>query len=293
MTWCRLGHEVEVFDAHRGYLFGVAYRMLASAADAEDIVQEAYLRWSSQSRDDIAEPRGFLTTVVVRLCLDELRSARARRESYVGPWLPEPLLVSDDDPAAVAELSDSLSLAFLVVLEELAPAERAAFLLHDVFDYGYREIAEILDRQEPACRQLVSRARHRVGDRQQRFDADRAQGRELAERFLVACSTGDVGQLMAVLAEDVIVWTDGGGLAKAARRPIYGSDKSARFLIAIAQTVPPSSQVRHALLNGQPGLLIVDADGVSTAIVLDIIDGRVVGVRVVTNPEKLRGVRLE
>jgi RNA polymerase sigma-70 factor (ECF subfamily) len=283
--------DLESFDAHRGYLFGVAYRMLSSAADAEDIVQEAYLRWSSQPRDDIAEPRGYLTTVVVRLCLDELRSARSRRETYVGPWLPEPLVVSDDDPAEIAELSDSLSLAFLVVLEELGPAERAAFLLHDVFDYDYGEIAKILDRQEPACRQLVSRARHRVGDRQQRFDADRAQGRELAERFLVACSTGDVGQLMTVLADDVVVWTDGGGLARAARRPIYGIDKSARFLVAVAQTVPAEAHVSHALVNGQPGLLIAEDGVVSTAMALEIIDRRVVGVRVVSNPEKLRGVR--
>jgi RNA polymerase sigma-70 factor (ECF subfamily) len=184
-----------------------------------------------------------------------------------------------------------LSLAFLVVLEELGPAERAAFLLHDVFDYDYGEIAQILDRQEPACRQLVSRARHRVGDRRQRFDADRTQGRELAERFLVACSTGDVGQLMSVLADDVVVWTDGGGLAKAARRPVYGLDKSARFLVGVAKTVPPEAQVSHALVNGQPGLLIAEDGVVSTAMALEIIDGRIVGVRVVSNPEKLRSVR--
>jgi RNA polymerase sigma-70 factor, ECF subfamily len=283
--------EAEVFDGYRGYLFGVAYRMLASAADAEDVVQEAYRRWSSQPRDDIAEPRGFLTTIVVRLCLDELRSARSRRETYVGPWLPEPLVVSDDDPAAVAELADSLSLAFLVVLEELAPAERAALLLHDVFEFDYGEIAQMLGRQEPACRKLVSRARQRVGDRRQRFDADRVKGRELAEQFLVACSTGDVGSLMRVLAEDVVVWTDGGGLAKAARRPIYGAEKSVRFLVAIAAQVPPDAAVSHALINGQPGLLIVEAGSVTTAIALDIIDGAVIGVRVVSNPEKLRAIR--
>jgi RNA polymerase sigma-70 factor (ECF subfamily) len=280
------------FDAHRPYLFAVAYRMLGSAADAEDIVQEAYVRWSAQPRDDVAAPRGFLTKIVVRLCLDELRSARARRESYVGPWLPEPLVVDESDPADAAELSDTLSLAFLVVLEELAPAERAAFLLHDVFDYGYGEIAAMLDRQEPACRQLVSRARQRVGDRRHRFDADREKGRELAERFLVACSTGDVEQLMTVLADDVIVWTDGGGRAKAARNPIYGSAKSARFLAAVSQTIPATADVQLLAINGQPGLVIAEAGAVTTAVALDVVDGRVVGVRVISNPEKLRGIRV-
>jgi RNA polymerase sigma-70 factor (ECF subfamily) len=283
--------DVDVFDAHRGYLFGVAYRMLSSAADAEDIVQEAYLRWSAQPRDGIEEPRGFLTKVVVRLCLDQLRSARVRRETYVGPWLPEPLVVDDNDPAAEAELGDSLSLAFLVVLEELAPAERAAFLLHDVFDYNYDEIGQMLDRQTPACRQLVSRARHRVGERRHRFDADQAQGRQLADRFMLACTTGDLGQLTAVLAEDVVVWTDGGGLVRAARQPIYGADKSARFLMGVAKKVSPDAQVEHARLNNQPGLLVRVDGTVEAAIVLDIIDARVVGVRLISNPEKLQGVR--
>jgi RNA polymerase sigma-70 factor (ECF subfamily) len=281
----------DVFDEHRPYLFGVAYRMLASAADAEDIVQEAYLRWSAQPRDDVVSPRGFLTTVVVRLCLDEVRSARSRRETYVGPWLPEPLLVDERDASWATELADSLSLAFLVMLEELAPVERAAFLLHDVFDYGYPEIAEMLDRQEPACRQLVSRARQRVGDRRHRFDVDREQGQELAERFVVACSTGDLAALMEMLSDDVVVWTDGGGVVKAARRPIYGADKSARFLVAVATTVPDGADVRNAVINGQPGVLIIAADVVVNAVALDIIDRRIVGVRVMSNPEKLTRMR--
>jgi RNA polymerase sigma-70 factor (ECF subfamily) len=282
---------LEVFDEHRRYLFGVAYRMLASAADAEDVVQEAYLRWAAEPRVAVTSPRGFLTTVVVRLCLDELRSARARRETYVGPWLPEPLLVDDRDASWAAELADSLSLAFLVVLEELAPVERAAFLLHDVFDFGYSEIAEMLDRQEPACRQLVSRARQRVGDRRHRFDVDREQGQKLAERFVVACATGDLAALMGMLSGDVVVWTDGGGVVKAARRPIHGADKSARFLVAVSSTVAESAEVRNALINGQPGVLIIEAGVVVTAVALDVIDGRVVGVRVISNPEKLTGLQ--
>jgi RNA polymerase sigma-70 factor (ECF subfamily) len=261
--------------------------MLSSAADAEDIVQEAYLRWSAQPGDDIQEPRGFLTRVVVRLCLDQMKSARAQRETYVGPWLPEPVVVEDNDPAAAAELANSLSLAFLVVLEELAPVERAAFLLHDVFDYGYPEIADMLDRGEPACRQLVSRARNRVGERRHRFDADREQGPVLAERFVVACTTGDIASLMDLVADDVVVWTDGGGLARAARHPIYGADKSARFLAAVAQTVPDDAAATYALVNGQPGVLIAAGGEVFTALALDVIDGVIVGVRVVSNPEKL------
>jgi RNA polymerase sigma-70 factor, ECF subfamily len=283
--------SADVFDEHRAYLFGVAYRMLASAADAEDIVQEAYLRWSAQPRDDVVSPRGFLTTVVVRLCLDEVRSARSRRETYVGPWLPEPLLVDERDASWAAELADSLSLAFLVMLEELAPVERAAFLLHDVFDYGYPEIAEMLDRQEPACRQLVSRARQRVGDRRHRFDVDREQGQQLAERFVVACSTGDLGALMGMLSDDVVVWTDGGGVVRAARRPIYGADKSARFLVAVATTVPDGAEVRNVVINGQPGVLIIAADVVVNAVALDIIGGRIAGVRVMSNPAKLTRLR--
>jgi RNA polymerase sigma-70 factor (ECF subfamily) len=285
-----LAPEVEVFDEHRSYLFGVAYRMLSSTADAEDMVQEAYLRWSAESREDVKEPRGYLTTVVVRLCLDELRSARVRRETYVGPWLPEPLVVEDNDPAAAAELADSLSLAFLVVLEELAPAERAAFLLHDVFEYGYPEIAGMLDRQEPACRQLVSRARARVGDRRHRFDADHAMGYELADRFLLACTTGDMGELLELLADDAVLWTDGGGIVKAARRPIHGPGKIARFLTAVTATLPESAEPRHALVNGQPGFILVDHEAVTMAMAFEIIDRTIVGVRVVSNPEKLGSI---
>lgn len=279
--------EVEVFDEHRSYLFGVAYRMLASAADAEDVVQEAYLRWAAQPRADVREPRGFLTRIVVRLCLDQLKSARARRETYVGPWLPEPVVVDDNDPAAAVELADSLSLAFLVVLEELAPVERAAFLLHDVFSYGYGEVAEMLDRAEPACRQLVSRARSRVSARHHRFDADREQGKRLAEQFVAACTTGDIASLMDLVADDVVVWTDGGGLARAARNPIYGADKSSRFLVAVAQTTPEAAEITYALVNGQPGILIAAAGAIFAALSLDVIDGKIVGVRVVSNPEKL------
>lgn len=281
-------NDVDSFVAQRARLTAIAYRMLGSAADAEDVVQEAYLRWRDRNDRVVDSSSSYLATIVVRLCIDELRSARARRETYVGPWLPEPVIVDDAGPAAAAELADSLSMAFLILLEELAPVERAAFLLHDVFDYRYDEIATMLERQEPACRQLVSRARHRVGERKHRFDVDEKSGRELADRFMEACATGDVAGLLDVFAEDVVVWTDGGGKVKAARNPIYGAAKSSRFLVAIAQTVPATAEIRPVRVNGHVGYVFVDDGVVTTALSFDIDEARIVGVHAITNPEKLR-----
>jgi RNA polymerase sigma-70 factor, ECF subfamily len=278
--------DPQQFLAERRRLFAIAYRMLGSATDADDAVQQAFVRWSEYGKP-VDSPRSFLTTLVVRLCLDQLGSARARRVDYVGPWLPEPLLVDDSDPADAAELADSLSMAFLVLLEELKPAERAALLLHDVFGYGYAEIAAMLGRHEPATRQLVARARHRIGERRRRFDADQQQGQQLASQFLAACATGDLQALMSVLAGDVVVWTDGGGKARAARNPIYGADKAARFLTATAQSLPSAANVRIARINGQPGAIITESGHVISAIVLDIRSHQVTGVRIVANPDKL------
>ena len=273
-------------------MFGIAYRMLGSVADAEDVVQDAYLRWQRADRTGVDNSEAFLTTVVVRLSLDQLQSARARREQYVGPWLPEPLIVDERDPAQAAELSDSLSMAFLVVLEALAPPERAAFLLHEVFGYDYDEIAAMLDKQPAACRQLVSRAKRRVGERRHRYDADRRHGRELAHRFQEACVTGDVDGVMALLSEDATLWTDGGGVVKAAKRVITGGSKVARFLVAVTPNIPPTAKAYDAVINGEPGTVFVD-DGVAiTTIAYDVMDDRIVGVRVVSNPDKLKAVRV-
>ncbi|HVV74846.1 MAG TPA: RNA polymerase sigma-70 factor [Mycobacteriales bacterium] len=282
--------DLEPFEAERARLTAIAYRMLGSSADAEDVVQEAYLRWRDRGDRQVESAPSYLTTIVVRLCIDELRSARVRRESYVGPWLPEPLLVDETDPGAAAELADSLSLAFLVLLEELAPVERAAFLLHDVFSYDYGEIAGMLGRGEPACRQMVSRARRRVGERRHRFDADEQAGRELAARFLLACAGGDLDGLMAVVSEDVVLWTDGGGKVKAARRPIHGARKVARFLVSVAKGIPPDTEFREAVVNGQPGYLFVVDDVVTTTLSFDIADGQIVGITSVLNPDKLLGL---
>lgn len=279
--------DPEQFLAERRLLFAIAYRMLGSAADADDVLQDAFLRWAEYGKP-VDAPRSFLTTMVVRLCLDQLGSARARRVDYVGPWLPEPLLADDAGPAEAAELADSLSMAFLVLLEELAPAERAAFLLHDVFGYGYHEVAAMLGRREPAARQLIARARHRIGERRRRFDANPRQGQQLASQFLTACATGDLQALMSMLADDIVVWTDGGGKARAARNPIHGACKAARFLIGTAKGVPASAHISLARLNGQPGAIITESGRVTMAIVLDILHHQVTGVRIIINPDKLR-----
>lgn len=279
--------DLETFLGLRASLFGVAYRMLGSATEAEDVVQEAYLRWSGRAGGDVAAPSAYLTTIVTRLCIDQLRSARVNRETYKGPWLPEPVEAHSPEPGESAELADSLSLAFLVLLEELQPVERAAFLLHDVFDYPYDEIAGIVDRSEAACRQLVSRARRRVDEPRQRFDADRAHGREMTRRFLAACGTGDLDGLLALLSDDVIVWTDGGGQVRAALRPVTGPHRAARFLLSVARKFPAGASSREVDLNGQPGLVFEVEGRVTVALTLDVVDDRVVGVRVVTNPDKL------
>jgi RNA polymerase sigma-70 factor (ECF subfamily) len=222
-------------------------------------------------------------TIVTRLCIDQLESAHATRVSYSGPWLPEPVVV---DESAAVEQADSLSLAFLVLLEELTPPERAAYLLHDVFGYTFEEVARSLGRTPVSCRQLATRARARIEERRHRFDADLRHGRELTDRFLKACTTGDLSGLLSLLSDDVVVWTDGGGKARAAMRPVVGPARSSRFLINVAKRVV--GLPRDVILNGQPGAVIVDNGALIAAIVLDIMEGRIVGVRVVTNPDKLQ-----
>lgn len=287
----------------RPTLFAVAYRMLGSVADAEDLVQEAYLRWQQVDQASVESPRAFLVTVVTRLALDQMRSARARRETYVGPWLPDPVPtaaaappgpVADGraDPAAMAELTDSLSMAFLVVLEELSPLQRAAFLLHDVFGYSHEEAGRIIGRSAAACRQLVKRARQQVADRRRRFDTDAARVEQVTRRFVDACITGDLQSVLDLMAPDVVVWTDGGGLVKAARRPISGASKAARFVIAITSDgVPPGAEVTVRSVNGQPAVVIADGGEPLGVVLLDVADGQVYGVRVVNNPEKLTALR--
>jgi RNA polymerase sigma-70 factor (ECF subfamily) len=222
-------------------------------------------------------------TIVTRLCIDQLGSARVQRDSYAGPWLPEPVVM--DDTEAV-EQSDSLSLAFLVLLEELTPPERAAYLLHDIFGYQFDEVAQSMGRSVAGCRQLASRARQRIEDRRQRFDADVRHGRELTRRFVLACGTGDLDGLLDMLADDVVVWTDGGGVVRAALRPVVGPFRSSRFLLNVARKV--EGLPTETMLNGQPAMVFIADGQVVSALVLDILGGQVAAVRVVSNPEKLR-----
>ncbi len=279
--------DLEVFLELRSSLFGVAYRMLGSATEAEDVLQEAYLRWTGRSEGHVSAASSYLTTIVTRLCIDQLRSARVRRQTYKGPWLPEPVEVDAPGPDTSAEIADSLSLAFLVLLEELQPVERAAFLLHDVFGYPYEEISGIVDRTAASCRQLVSLARRRGDAPRRRFHADYAHGQELTRQFLVACGTGDLDGLLSLLADDVVVWTDGGGKVRAALRPVTGAHRSARFLLSVAARLPEASTFREVDLNGQPGVVFEAEGQVTVALTLDVAAGRVIAVRVVTNPDKL------
>jgi len=280
--------EAEIFATYRPLLFGLAYRMLGSAMDAEDIVQESFLRWQQTAGGTVETPRAYLTTVVTRLCIDHLRSARVRREEYIGPWLPEPLVGTPPGEERTPDLADSLSLAFLVLLETLTPAERAVFLLHDVFGYAYAEIAPIIGKSDPACRQIGARARRRVDERRPRFDASPAQHERLLQRFVQTCATGDMDTLVALLADDVTVWTDGGGRVSAALRPIHGASRAARFLLGVLAKAPPTLATRFATVNGRPGV-VIEIDGrVSHVLTIDGADERITAVRIVANPEKLR-----
>jgi len=281
------------FTSHRGMLFSVAYDILGSVADAEDVVQETWLRWSAGDRSDVAEPRSYLARIAARLALNRLRTIRALRESYPGPWLPEPLLTSPDVGTQVAERAErgrEISIAMLVVLETLSPAERAVFVLREVFGMPHDEIAAILDRTEPAVRQLAHRAREHVHARRPRFDTDPDEHRQVTERFLAACYSGDVRGLIELMAPDVVLTSDGGGRAKAARRPVAGADKVARLLVAITRDGLADLDVRLASINGQAGL-IAQAGSTPTVVALaDVADGLVRRIYIFANPDKLSGV---
>jgi RNA polymerase sigma-70 factor (TIGR02957 family) len=288
----------EEFEALRPSAFAVAYRMLGSVSDAEDVVQEGFLRLhrAREGGERIESPRAYLSTVVSRLALDHLRSARVRRETYVGEWLPEPLVASaDDDPARRAELADSLSLAFLVLLESLSPEQRAAYLLHDVFDEPYDRIAEIVGTSEQNARQLATRARRHVQERRPRFEATRAQRDALAERFFAAAEEGDLDGLEALLAHDVVLHGDGGGKAPAVKRAIHGRAKVARTLGAGLRAAARFGgfTLRREEVNGQPGALVLDREGKLLAVMsLDVADGQIQAVNSIVNPDKLRHLGL-
>ena len=263
--------------------------MLGSVMDAEDVVQEAYLRWQRASETEVRSPKAYLSAVVTRLCIDQLRSARARREEYIGSWLPEPL---PTDPAPdAATLDESLSMAFLVLLESLNPTERAVFLLREVFDYDYGEISYLVDKSEENCRQIARRARQSVAARRPRFESSPEQEERLMGSFLEACFGGDMEGLLALLSEDVTLWSDGGGKTRAALNPIHGADKVARFFSGILRKAPPGFVVRRASINGRPGLIGYFEDGRPQSVAtFDVAEGSIRAIRLVVNPEKLRAV---
>ncbi len=286
---------VDSFESLRPALFSLAYRMLGSVSEAEDIVQEAFLRQQRALRQgaEIESPKAFLSAVVTRLSIDHLRSARARREVYVGEWLPEPLLTDDDprlDPADHAEQADSLSLAFLVLLEQLTPVERAVFLLHDVFAYGYDEIAETVGKSEANCRQLATRARRRIEEQKPRFEASREERERLAARFFAAVSDGDVEALVEMLAADVVVYGDGGGKSPSWPRPIVGRDRVSRLFAGVGRHFADmGATVQLHEVNGQPGAVMLDPEQrIINVFSLDIADGVVQTIRSVINPDRLR-----
>jgi RNA polymerase sigma-70 factor (TIGR02957 family) len=280
------------YEEFRPLMFSIAYRMTGSVGDAEDIVQEAFLRLTRVLRDgtSISTPKAFLATVTTRLAISHLRSARVRRESYVGAWLPEPLIAgSEPDPAERAEMSDSLSMAFLVLLESLSPTERAVFLLHEVFGYAYTEIAEITGKSEPNCRQIFVRARQHIDQGKPRFETSREQRDEVARRFFAAAAGGDLASLLELLAPDVVMIGDGGGKAWATAKPLHGAERVARFMLGVARrALKLGARSEPAWVNGQPGVVSYDAeDRVVNVLTFDIADGVVQAIRSVVNPDKL------
>jgi RNA polymerase sigma-70 factor (TIGR02957 family) len=281
------------FDELRPSAFAIAYRMLGGVSEAEDVVQEGFLRLhrAREGGERIESPRAYLSTVISRLSLDHLRSARVQRETYVGEWLPEPLLASaEDDPARKAEMADSLSLAFLVLLESLSPEQRAAFLLHEVFDEPYDRIADIIGTSEQNARQLAARARRHVEQRRPRFEASREQREELATRFFAAAEEGDLEGLEELLAHDVVFRGDGGGKAPAAPRAVHGRARVARALMTGLRAASRFGfTFRREEVNGQPGALLLDDEGrLLSVMTLDVADGQIQGVSAVVNPDKLR-----
>ena len=286
----------DVYEELRPLLFSIAYRMVSSVTEAEDVVQEAFLRYHRARSEGqaIESPKAFLSTVTTRLSIDQLRSARVRRESYAGEWLPEPLLTDADasDPADLAEQAASLSMAFLLLLERLSPVERAVLLLRDVFGFGFEEIATIVDKSQPHCRQLASRARRHIADGRPRFEASRATRDQLARRFFAAVGDGDMDDLVSVLAADVVVYGDSGGRPPSWPRPIVGRDNVSRLMLGLGEQMRGVNvTIWPVEINGQPGALVLDSDGrLVNVFSLDIADGAVEAIRSVINPDKLRHI---
>ncbi|MGH2940098.1 MAG: RNA polymerase sigma-70 factor [Solirubrobacterales bacterium] len=283
-------HEQRLDDLYRsesGRVFGIAYRMLGSVVEAEEVVQDAFVRFSEV--EAVRQPAALLTTIATRLSIDRLKSARAEREKYVGAWLPEPLLVDETDVAGQAEQADSISMAFLVLLESLSPLERAVFLLREAFDYDYAAIGEIVERSEENCRQIALRARRQVEAHRPRFESSRAEREEIVRRFFTAAQEGDSEALLELLAADAVLYGDGGGKAPALGSPLDGRDRVAAALVALLRSASQlGARLEPVWVNGQPGARFLAPDGALINVVaVDVLDGQVQAVRSVVNPEKL------
>ncbi|MFJ4567933.1 RNA polymerase sigma-70 factor [Streptomyces caelestis] len=287
--------DQQVFHEYRRLLFSVAYRVLGSAADAEDAVQDAWIKWSSADRSQVADPKAYLTRIVSNLALERLRSTRHKRETYVGPWLPEPILTSGDTADAVTD-AESVSMAMLVVLETLSPLERAVFVLKEVFGFSHAEIAEAVERSEAAVRQAARRAREHVRARRPRFAVDRFRQREVTERFFAAATGGDINTLMELLSPDVTLWTDGGGKVRQALKPVVGAQTVASWFAAIGtvtyQGVQPADMRAELVeINGGPGMVFSAPDRVIATVTFDFdADGRITAIHNVANPDKLHAI---
>ncbi len=281
--------RLATFDQHRSLLFSVAYRMLGTVADAEDMLQETFIRWQQADEEEIRSPRAFLITIISRLCINHLQSARVRREEYIGQWLPEPIVTDPaHDPLNIIRVDESLSMAFLILMERLTPVERAVFLLREVFEYEYAEIAAILGQSEVNCRQILRRSRQHVSAMRPRFKVSAQKKSELLERFLRATASGDVHQLIAVLADDAILHSDGGGKAVAVPNLIHGSDAVARAIVrSMSKLVPRNLVLRMAQINGNPGVITYLEGRPFSVFTIDGTAEQVRAVYVVTNPEKL------
>jgi RNA polymerase sigma-70 factor (ECF subfamily) len=285
-------NATDTFEQHRSTLVGAAYRILGSRSDAEDVVQEAWIRWSGVDHDTIDEPRAFLLTVTTRLALNRLRQLATRKESYVGPWLPEPVATdTTGDGEAAAQLADEVSMAMLIVLESLSPLERAAFVLTEVFGMTAPEVAQALDRTPGAVRQLVHRARSHVEARRPRQLVSEERHREITERFMAAAKGGDLGSLIEVLSHDVVLVTDGGGIRQAALRPIHGSEKVLRWLAGVFDK-PEAAAIDFELrqVNGELAIVATTAEGIDGVIFVTVEDDRVTALHGIRNPEKLGAV---
>jgi RNA polymerase sigma-70 factor (ECF subfamily) len=281
--------RLATFDQHRSLLFSVAYRMLGTVADAEDMLQETFIRWQQAEEEEIRSPRAFLITIISRLCINQLQSARVRREEYIGQWLPEPIVTDPaNDPLNIIRVDESLSMAFLILMERLTPVERAVFLLREVFEYEYAEIAAILGQSEVNCRQILRRSRQHVSAMRPRFKVSAQKKSELLERFLRATASGDVSQLIAVLADDAVLHSDGGGKAVAVPNLIHGSDAVARAIVrSMSKLVPKNLVLRMAQINGNPGVITYLEGRPFSVFTIDGTAEQVRAVYVVTNPEKL------